>query len=292
LIDFLVYTLIVVGIFSLLTLSLNMQYGLTGLLNFGQIGFFAAGAYAVAIAHRQELPIWVGVLMAPVAGALMAWLMSMPVRRLRQEYWALLTLGVSEIFLAVMDNEDWIAGGIIGTRGIPPLFGRQFLLLVFVAGLVVLTLASFERVGRSQFGRILRAIREDETMVATLGRDVFHYQARAMVLGGLVAGIAGAIYAHFASFVDTAPFQLTETFFIWTMLIIGGVGNNYGVVFGAALLQGLFVSTRFFPDLIPLFSQTFSLVRSMIVGGALVIFIILRPDGVFPERKRVYRASG
>ena len=291
-IDFLIYTSIVVGIFALLTLSLNIQYGLTGLLNFGQIGFFAAGAYAVAIAHRHELPIWVGLALAPVAGALMAWLMSMPVRRLRQEYWALLTLGVSEIFLAVMDNEDWIAGGIIGTRGIPSLFGSQILLLAFIAGLVLLTVACFERVGRSQFGRILRAIREDETLVATLGRDVFGYQARVMVLGGLVAGIAGAVYAHFISFVDTAPFQLTETFFIWTMLIIGGVGNNYGVVFGAALLQGLFVATRFFPDVIPVSSQTFSLLRSMIVGGALVAFIILRPNGIFPERKRVYRAGG
>jgi len=288
--DFMIHTFIIVGIFALLALSLNLQYGLTGLLNFGQIGFFAAGAFMVAIAHRHGWPVWVGLILAPVAGALMGALMSAPVRRLKQEYWALLTLGVSEIFLAVMDNETWIAGGVVGTRGIPKVVPNEATLLLIIWCLLVIVMAAFERMQRSQFGRVLRAIREDETLAATFGRDVFSYQARVMVIGGFVAGMAGALYAHYISYIDTAPFELTETFFIWTMLIIGGVGNNYGVVFGAVLLQALFVGTRFFPDFLPLSSETFALLRSMIVGGALVAFIVLRPSGVFPERKRTYRA--
>jgi branched-chain amino acid transport system permease protein len=290
--DFLVHTSIIIGVFALLALSLNLQYGLTGLLNFGQIGLFATGAFAVAVAHRHGWPVWLGLLLAPVAGALMGMLMSAPVRRLKQEFWAFLTLGVSEIFLAVMDTEDWIAGGVVGTRGIPRIVPSETMLLVIIVAVIVVVLAAFERIQRSQFGRVLRTIREDETLAATLGRDIFRYQIRVMAIGGLVAGLAGALYAHYISYVDTMPFELTETFFIWTMLVIGGVGNNYGVIFGALLLQGLFVGTRFFPDVVPLSSESFALLRSVIVGGGLVLFIMFRPNGTFPERKRTYGARG
>jgi branched-chain amino acid transport system permease protein len=288
--DFLVHTAITIGIFGLVALSLNLQYGLTGLLNFGQIGLFGAGAFAVAIGHRHGWPIAIAFVLAPLSAAALGGLMTVPARRLKQEYWSLLTLGVSEIFLAVMDNEDALAGGVAGTRGIPRVVPNAFLMLGIVGAAVGLVLVAFERIQRSQLGRVLRTIREDETMTATLGRDVFGYQLRVMLIGGSVAGLAGAFYAHYISYVDTKPFDFTETFLIWTMLIVGGVGSNYGALFGAVLLQGLFVGTRFFPDAIPLSLESFALLRSILIGGCLVAFIMFRPSGTFPERRRRYRA--
>lgn len=289
--ELVVYTAIIVAIYSLLVLSLNLQYGFTGLLNFGHIALFAVGAYTVAVGHQQLWPIWVGLALAPIVGALFGVLMSVPVRRLKQEYWALMTLGVAEIFRAVMDNEEWIAGGTRGTKGIPPLAGRSVVLAVLLI-LVALTLLAFERVTRSQFGRVIKAIREDERLVLSLGRDIFRYQVRVMMMGGAVAAIAGAIFAHFISFVNSAPFSLTETFIIWTMLIVGGLGNNYGAIVGAILLQGVLIATRFLPNYLEVPGETYAIIRTVLIGVLLVVTIIVRPQGAVPEGRRRYRAAG
>jgi ABC-type branched-subunit amino acid transport system permease subunit len=291
-IEFTVHTAIIVGIYALLALSLNLQYGLTGLLNFGQILFFAGGACAVAVAHRLALPVFVGLALAPITGALLGFVMSLPVRRLQREYyWALVTLGTAELFLALLENEEWIAGGTIGTRGIPSLADNRTVLLA----LVVVTLGvvlSLERIRRAQFGRVIKTIREDETLIMSLGRDFYWYQVRVMVLGGCIAGIAGAFFAHYISFVGPSEFQLSETFTVWIIMIIGGIGNNWGMLLGSALVQGLLVATRFLPSFVPLSAGTLALVRQIVIGIVLILLIILRPEGALPERKETYLVEG
>jgi ABC-type branched-subunit amino acid transport system permease subunit len=132
-------------------------------------------------------------------------------------------------------------------------------------------------------------VREDETMAAALGRDVYWYQVRIMMLGGAIAALAGVIYAHYYSYVNPDAFFPIETFLIWTGVILGGRGNSYGVVFGAALLDVMSASTRFVATWSGLHPEVVANLRVMLQGLILVLLVLFRPQGLFPERKRVYR---
>jgi ABC-type branched-subunit amino acid transport system ATPase component/ABC-type branched-subunit amino acid transport system permease subunit len=286
--SYLTHLLIVGLIWSLLTLSLNLQYGLTGLLNYGQIWFFAIGAYTSAVFLRNGLPIWLEPFTAMAAAIVGAWLIAQPTRRLEQAYWALVTFGVAEGFRLILINERWIAGGSIGTMGILPIGSPRvmaFVLLVLVAATFLMN----ERIYRSPFGRIIRIIREDEVMAAALGRDVYTFQVRVLMLGAAVAAVAGVAYAHYFSFVDPEAFTPIETFWIWIMVILGGRGNNLGVVIGAMVLEGITESTRFLSAWVHLPPIFMANLRMLIFGILLIVIVLYRREGIFPERKRVYR---
>jgi branched-chain amino acid transport system permease protein len=222
-------------------------------------------------------------------GALAGWLISVPTKRLKQDYWALATLGAAEVFRLLMQNERWIANGSIGIRGITPILPEPWQLALLMLGLVAVVLGVNERIRRSPLGRALRVIREDETMAAALGRDIYWYQVRVMMLGGAIAALAGVVYGHYYSYVNPDAFMPIETFLIWTGVILGGRGNNFGVLAGAAVLDLMSSSTRFLATWSGLHPEVVANLRVMIQGLILVLLVLFRPQGLFPERKRVYR---
>jgi len=275
--------------YSLLTLSLNLQYGLTGLVNFGMMLFFAIGSYSSAVVVFHDLPLWMIPLIAVGAGSLAALIVSLPARRMRQDYWALITFSAQEVFRLVMLNEDKIAGGSIGTMGIPRVITNPRIFMIILLIILLIAYLVAERIHRSGFGRILRTIREDEVFAATMGRNVYSFQLRIMIIGAIFAGIAGIAYAHYVTFINPEAFMPVETFFIWTMLILGGTGNNLGAIIGATLLQSLSISTRFITQYTGLPGEIAGNLRIIIFGLLLILFVLFRQQGILPEKKLVYK---
>ncbi len=276
-------TLVLAAVYAVVTLSLTFQYGLTGLLNFGQGFLFAVGGYAVAVCYFHDWPMWIGIVGAPVVGAIGGLLLALPAKRLNSHYWALMTLGVAELFLGVMRDEDAIAGGALGVYGIPAQSAGA--LLAIATAVIVVVIFVFERVRRSQFGRMMRLAREDPLLLSALGRDPFTVQAIVLSAGGAVAATGGALLAFWFTLIAPDVFTLDQVVVVWAMMIIGGRGNVYGAVLGALLFEAIFLGTTYIPEFWILDSESTALLQSFIVGLALVLVLMLRPEGALPERK-------
>jgi branched-chain amino acid transport system permease protein len=281
--DVILETLVLAAAYGIVSLSLNLQYGLTGLLNFGQGFLFAVGGYTVAVCYFHGWPGWIGVVAAPFAGALGGILLALPARRLESHYWALLTLGVAELFLAVMGDEDKIAGGALGTFGIPRI--EPALLLLISGAVIAVVIAIFERMRRSQFGRLMRIQREDELLLAALGRDPFRLQLVVMAVGGAVAALGGVVLAFWLTLIAPTVFDLNQAVIVWAMMIVGGRGNNYGAIVGAVAMEAVFFGTTRLPEFWVFDSENTALLQTVIVGVALVLMLMFRPQGLLPERK-------
>jgi branched-chain amino acid transport system permease protein len=280
-----------VGIRALLTLGLNVQWGLTGLVNLGVVAFFAIGAYTaglLAVAGVALPMAWAAALVASgVAGAALA----LAAFRLREDYLAIVTLGGGEVLRLFLLNEAWLTRGANGITGIPrPLHsfvpGHYDLfylgLVVSAVGLVYLGL---ERIRRSPFGRVLRAIREDETVATVAGKTVIRFKVQAFAIGAIIAGLAGIFFGHYLAYIEPNMFLPQETLFVWLALILGGSGNNRGAILGAVLLLGLLEGSRFAKDLIPFLTGVrLAAAQQMLVGFLLVVLMIRRPEGLLPER--------
>lgn len=281
--------LIGAGIYALVALSLNLQYGLTGLVNFGQVLYFAVGAYGVASAHAHGLPDWLGIVLGMLggcaAGAVLAGF-----SRLQEGFWALVSLGVAAFFLTMMNNVNSIAGGPLGTFGIA-LWSNWFLLGVLSAAILVV-MVLLERLQRSQFGRMIRAVRDDEILVQAMGRSLVRLRAIVLVLSGAIGALGGIFYAHWTSYVNPDAFGLSITLLVFVMVVLGGAGNNYGVLFGVALVQTFSISLQYLPSL-SLSGGNLALLQQAIYALALIVLLMFRRQGIFPERRRRYadRAS-
>ena len=286
--EFLIYSTTMVSIWAVLALSLNIQFGLTGLLNFGQVLPFAVGAFATAFAATHGWPLWIGLLLGAVLPPLAGMLVIYPARRLAQDYWALVTLGAGEIFRLTMLNVPGLAGGVEGVS-VYRIADREAAMLLALLALA-LAFALSEVVSRAPLGRFLRVVREDETLAATLGRSPFRFQTLVTVLSWAMAGIAGVLYAHVTGFVHPSAFVVIETFVIWTAVILGGPGRNLGVVLGAVAVQLMTVSTRFVAQWTGLPSDVVANLRLATIGLILVLMVLYRPEGLLPERRRVYDA--
>ncbi|MFQ6084790.1 MAG: branched-chain amino acid ABC transporter permease [Candidatus Bathyarchaeia archaeon] len=290
---FLIYvldTLIFVGIFAILALSLNLEAGFTNLMNFGKVAFFAVGAYTSAILTLHGLPFAVGVVMAAILAGFSGFLIAIPTLRLTEEHLAIVTIAAGEILRLFLLSETWLTNGSVGLSGIPrPMFSvfRENYHLFYV-GLVFLFLFIFyliaERIVYSPFGRVLKAIREDETATKALGKNVFMFKTKSFVIGSGMAGVAGSLFAHYITFIAPIMFLPTLTFSVWIMIIIGGRANNLGVILGAVLIQLFERSTRFIKDFVTLPFDPAN-VRLIVIGLLLILFMIYRPEGVLEERK-------
>jgi len=280
-----------VGVRSLLTLGLNVQWGLTGLVNLGVVAFFAVGAYTSALLAVGGTPLvlaWpAAIALAAVAGAGLA----MIALRLREDYLAIVTLGFAEVLRLFLLNEAWLTRGANGVTGIPRPLHERFathydlfylaLVLAAVAGVYL----ALERVRCSPFGRVLRAIREDEIVAAVAGKSVFRYKVQSFALGGGVAGLAGILFAHYLAYVEPNMFLPQESLFVWLALILGGSGNNRGALLGSAVLLGLLEGSRFAKDVIPFLSGVrLAAAQQILVGVVLVALMIRRPEGLLPEK--------
>jgi len=287
-VEFLIYSTTMIAIWAVVALSLNIQYGLTGLLNFGQILPFAIGAFATGFAVHHGLPLWQGVALGLVLPPLIGFLVIYPARRLAQDYWALVTLGAGELFRLTLLNAPGLMGGVEGVS--VRRMGDRELAMILALALLAAAFALAELISRAPLGRFLRVIREDETLAATLGRNPFRFQALITAVGWTMAGAAGILYAHVTGFVHPSSFVVIETFVIWTAVILGGPGRNLGVVLGAAAVQLMAVSTRFVAQWSGLPSDVVANLRLAVVGLILVLMILYRPQGLLGERRRVYDA--
>jgi branched-chain amino acid transport system permease protein len=296
----------VAGIYAVLALGLNIHWGETGLLNFGHVAFFAVGAYTTAILTIPSptatqaysfgfgLPVVVGIVGGCIAAGLVAVLLGIPTLQLDEEYLAIVSIGLAEILRHVMMNENWLTGGVAGLygidrplRGVIPPEAYDFFYLGLVVLAVGLCYAYSRRLKQSPFGRVLRSIRDDEEASIALGKHTFRYRMQAFVVGGVMAGLAGALWAHYATALTPTAFGANITFLTWVGLIVGGSGNAKGAILGAGLIIAFREATRYLPDLYGL-GDVIPTLRLILVGVLVIVTIRYRPDGLLPERDISY----
>lgn len=278
-------------IYAMLALSLNVMWGMAGMANLGVVGFYAVGAYFSAIlTTKVGVPVALGLVAAIVGTAVVSAFTTLGLTRLRDDYLAIVTLGFAEVVRIVAENETWLTRGTDGISGIPqPLksaLGPDFNLAYLAFCLTVLAAIIFalERVRRSPFGRVLRAIREDAQIAAFSGKDVLVFKVKAFAIGGAIAGLAGALYGHYSSYIVPELYAPLLTIYIFLALTAGGVGNNWGAVIGAFVVVFFLESTRFFVEIIPwLSAERLAAVREFTIGLCLLLILIYRPRGLLPE---------
>jgi len=289
-INYLLDTLVYIGIYAILAISLNLEAGFTRLMNFGVAAFFAIGAYTTALLTLNGVPIPISFFISIILTGLAGLFVSLPTLRLREDYFAMVTIVFSEILRLFFKSEDWLTKGTRGLRGIPrplfQLFRENYLLfytLLVYLFLIVCYLIT-QKIVKSPFGRILKAIREDETATQSLGKDVFKFKTLSFIIGSCIAGAAGFFLAHYFTFIAPDMFLPTLTFSVWTMVVVGGSGNNSGVILGALLIQLFERATRFLKDFIILPIEA-SNIRLIIIGLLLILFMLYKPEGILEEEK-------
>lgn len=289
---YLVAILTIAGIYAIMALGLNIQFGMTGLMNFGVVGFYGLGAYASALVTESlGLPFLAGLVVAMIVGALAGIAVASLSVRLSGDFLAIVTLGFAESVRLVLNNEDWLTRGPRGfsieTRPVPDGFGRDeaslfYLLLVLTA--LAVSFLIVERLARTPYGRVLRAIREDDLVPAVLGKNVFLYRLQAFVIGSVMMAAAGSLYAHYVQTITPDNFVTAVAILVWMSLVIGGTGNNFGVVLGAVAVMVIFEGSRFIAPLIPwLDAEQMSALRFIAIGVALIFTLRFRPKGLLPE---------
>ncbi|MDO8931598.1 MAG: branched-chain amino acid ABC transporter permease [Rhodocyclaceae bacterium] len=297
--------------YSIMCLGLNVQWGQTGLFNVGVAGFVGIGAYVSALLTTPDavdrlggfgMPIVLGWLGAMLAGGLASFLIGALTIRLRADYLAIATFGVAVAAQLCMLNLQSITGGPFGIGFIPRPFGDRAgdtltfsLLNLGVVAVVVLGLyLALERLVRSPWGRVLRAIREDETAALALGKSALSFRLQAFTIGGAIMALAGAVQGHFIGFIAPENYQPMLTFQVWAMLIVGGSGNNRGAILGAILVWGIWagsagvVSALFPPDQ----QARAAALQIVMIGVGLCAILLIRPRGIIGELRTVSRHLG
>ena len=288
---YLVTILILVGIAVIVGLALNLQWGLCGMVNFGMAGFFALGAYTAALVAFAGAGTFIATLAAAAVCAAACALTALVSLRLSDEYLAILTLGFGEAIRLVILSEEWLTGGSLGIPGVPrPLWGlvseKNYEVLFLVILLVVLLglFVALEILLRSPFGRAIRAVREDDVVVATLGKNVVMLRVKAFALGGAIIGVAGAFHAYYLTYIDPSQFSAIITAYAFMAVIAGGRGSNRGLLIGAAVIMCLVEGSRFLKDLIHVLDATqLAAIRLILIGLGLILFLIYRPQGFMAE---------
>ncbi len=308
------------GIYAVFALGLNVHWGFTGLFNIGIAGFFALGAYTAALLTTKppdpllfeefvfggnwaqlsfldlgiDLWFFLGLAAAGAVCGVIALVIGYVTLRLNDDYLAIATLGIAESVRLLFLNEKWIANGSKGLYRIPQFLEGwiapdkyNYLYMVVVLAVLAVLFVMVRRAMQSPWGRVLRAIREDEIAAAASGKNVFAFKLQAFVLGAVIMGIGGALFAHHIRFVSPLTFEpLLGTFIIWAMLMVGGAGNNLGAILGAFVVWGLWVGTQFLPGVFA--DANF---RFFMIGVLIVTVILLRPGGILGELRRVTRGG-
>ncbi len=302
LVFYLIGFLIAGGIYAILCLALNIQWGMGGLFNAGIAGFFAVGAYASAIVTTQAsdkhlggfgLPIPLGLLAAAIVAGAAGWAVAKICVRLKSDYLAMASIGIAEILRLVIVNESWLTNGSLGISGSPrPLDGWVagrgadvvFLASVWIVVLIVYVLS--RRLHDSPWGRTLRAIRDNEQSARAAGKDIEWFKLQTFVIGCAIMGVAGGLSAHYFKFLSpSATEPLLVTFLVWVMLMAGGSGNNRGAVAGALGIWAIWSATEIFTNRLPPEIATRSSYIRMLLIGLLLQFVLQKfRSGLIPER--------
>ena len=299
---YLVSILIAGGIYAVLCLALTVQWGMGGLFNAGIAGFFAVGAYTSAIVttaptHKHlggfGLPIPAGLLAAAIVAGVVGWAVARICVRLKSDYLAMASIGIAEILRLIIVNEQWMTNGSLGISGIPRPFqgmaqGRtaDVVYLVVVWAIVLGVYLLCQRLHNSPWGRVLRAIRDNEHSARAAGKDVEHFRRQTFALGAAIMGVGGALSAHYFKFLSpTATEPLLVTFLVWVMLMAGGSGNNRGAILGGVGIWFLWSATEIFTNRLPAEWVTRSSYIRMLLVGLLLQFVLQKfRTGLLPEK--------
>lgn len=286
--DYWMHIVIMIGIFSILSMSLNVIIGYAGQFALGHAAFYGIGAYSVALLMIHfQISFWIALPAAAVIAGFFGFLLGTPVIRLRGDYLGIVTLGFGEIVRLIFVNWVDVTRGPMGLPGIPAptLFGFTFsgktefyyliLVLVFLAFFVI------HRVVHSGIGLSLLTIREDETLAQSIGIRPNKYKLLAFTVGGFFAGIAGAFWASYISFVSPDAFRYLDSVNILAMVILGGSASLPGSILGAVILV-------LAPELLRYMSDY----RMMLLGLAIVLMMIFKPTGFWGEKHRKYNFYG
>ena len=301
--------------FAMAALGLAVHFGFVGLLNFGIAGFMAVGAHGYAISSLTfGFPWWAAFLASMVASALFALLMGIPTLQLRGDYLAIVTIAAAEIIRLLLLSTTWIkttgsADGLVAYaddfRSVNPFppgaygFGpwsytaNQFWVLTLSLVMLALCLLFVWRLVKSPWGRVVKGIREDEDAVRALGKNVFAYKMQALVVGGVIAGLGGALYVMPTS-ANPMLFATSLTFFVWTALLLGGAATVFGPLLGAVIF---WVLQAFLGSLLPaladlgvlgaLSSAQAGSLRFVLVGILLIVLVVIRPQGLVGDKREL-----
>ena len=289
--DLLLHLCVMTLIYIIFAMSLNLEVGYTGLFNFGHVAFFGIGAYTSALLTLHKVPFELSLLSSLTMAGLWGLLLSLPSLRLRGDYFGIATLGFGEIIRMIFQNEVWLTKGPMGLPGIskPILFSYRFSSLiqyfVLALGFATLTFLILRIILRSPFGRVLKAIREDESAAEALGKNVFGFRAKSFVIGSLLAGLAGTLWAHYTTFISPGDFTLLETILVLLMVVLGGQGTEWGPIIGAFVLIFFQESLRFL-RLPAEWTRYLAPLQQMIFGGLLILLMVFRPEGLIREKGR------
>ncbi len=289
------------GIYAVMCLGLNVQWGFTGLFNAGIAGFFAVGAYTSAIlttpAHPDylggfALPVPVGLVAAMLTSGVVAVFIGWLTLTLRSDYLAIATIGIAEILRLIVKNEDWLTNGPRGIPGIPrPFeglspFQNNLAFLLLVLAIVAVIYVAMQRGLNSPWGRVMRAIRENELSARAAGKNIMARRLEAFVLGSMIMGLGGALMAHSIRFIGPeATEPLLVTFLVWVMLIAGGSGNNRGAILGPMLIWAIWSLTELVTRQLPSdWALRSAYIRVFLIGLALQIILQRFSRGILAER--------
>lgn len=298
--------------YALAALGLAVHFGYSGLLNFGQAGFMAVGAYGFAISTLTfKVPFFVGLLIAVICSVAFAFILGIPTLRLRADYLAIVTIASAEILRYIVTTNQLTgftgsANGLAAFEGdffvmnpFPPgtylgMNNRDFFIRVVGWGLVVVCCVLVWLLMRSPWGRVLKGIREDENAVRSLGKNVYSYKMQALMIGGVLGALSGMIFTLPRGAVQPSNYGTELTFFLWTCLLLGGMATVLGPVIGAMIFWVVLSLTQsILYGLIESGAVTWlttvqaGQLRYILVGVALMLLMIFRPQGVFGNKKEL-----
>jgi neutral amino acid transport system permease protein len=372
-IEYLIFLAISTATFALFALGLNLQWGFTGLINFGHIAFMTLGAYTTVLLSLKGVPLLLSAGIGAIVAAMLGLVIGFATLRLREDYLSIVTIGTGELIRLVVNNQElpvgdnWVSGSfgvqsyVVPLSTTPNLFFRLVMIagLTLLAGITLFSLWGWVRTARisarnninrnssiqqefisrlivgitlgllsvaiyvsgviglynynpkaglmllallvlafvfwrleilvrSPWGRVLKSIREDEEIPKALGKNVFAYKLQSLMLGGAIAGIAGAFFAWQLAAIYPDNFQPQLTFDAWIMVILGGGGNNLGTILGAVIFFAYDALTReFLPRIVPLDVERIGAFRIMFIGLLLMVLMIWRPQGILGKKEEL-----
>ena len=307
LVSYLVFFATITAILATAVLGLNLQWGNAGIFNGGVVAFFGTGGYATVILGGPDragelggfgLPWPVALLGGVAVAGALAFVVGLATTRLRHDYLAIATFGVAIAIEALARNATYLTGGAKGIRGFErPLetviddpFVYSLFFLALVAFVLIAVYVALERLVASPYGRLLRAIREDETAARALGKNPARVRLEAFIIGAAIMGLAGGLYATFYAFISPQDLAPILTFQIWAMLIVGGAGNNLGALLGTLVVWGCWIASGFLlasfaPTDVQIYAGT---LQYLLIGIIIVVMLLARPRGLVPERLEIW----
>jgi branched-chain amino acid transport system permease protein len=296
---------VIAGIYVVFSTGLQMNVGFTGIQNFGQVGFMALGAYTMAILTAEEgWNFWLSLPVAVAVAVAFGLIIGLPSLRLRADYFAIVTIAAAEAIRLVALNARELTNGAQGIFGFDSEWSdisegiedfivdlgwtevpAQFPLLLVTWGLAVLLMFSFSRIQRTPWGRVLRAVREDEDAARALGKNAFSYKLQSLALAATTGAISGFLLALSLNFVVPDEFPPLVTFIGYVILLLGGLANYWGVALGAIVMWSVLEGLRFLE--LPLSETKIAALRFIILGVVLIGLMAFRPQGFFGKREEM-----